>query len=393
MIEAPVGDPIRNLITPRALSDPASAWEPFRSRGGLWWSETLDSWVAASLSDCSTVLSDADRFCSDWRRLGEDTPVSALSVQTLDPPEHTAVRALLVHAFRSLGWDDLRRSTADNAERRLAALADRPSFDFMSEFAGPLALDTITGVLGVGLPDESRFVAISADIVDSMDYALRPETVEPGRAARGELAELAGRWLGERTPGPGERGLVGRLAASRRATDDVSETVLRNSLRVVLHSGYESASRLLGNAVLACLRSPGTLDALADGVTDAALQELVRCAGPVQAEARGCVRDTDVNGHPVRRGEIVTVLVAAANRDERVFDDPDTLRLDRHPNPHLGFGRGPHACLGAPLALLLTRTALGALARRHRPPRLLGEPVFRRNVTLRGLHRLDLGRG
>ncbi|MFD0204150.1 MULTISPECIES: cytochrome P450 [Saccharothrix] len=389
MIRAPVRDPIRDLITPQALRDPASAWEPFRHREGLWWSDTLDSWVAASSADCSAVLADADRFCSDWRRLGEDTPASALSVQTLDPPEHTAVRALLVHAFRALDWDRLRRRTAQDVERRLAALADRSSFDFMDEFVQPLALAAITEVLGVTLPDENRFTAISADIVDSMDYALRPDTVEPGRTARTALAELAGRWLDEDTTKPG----VVRHLAAHRATAEVSETVLRNSLRVILHSGYESASRLLGNALLACLDTPGVWEALAGGVTDRALQELVRHAGPVQAEARGCVRDTDVNGHPVRRGEIVTVLIAAANRDERVLDDPHTLRLDRHPNPHLGFGRGPHACLGAPLALLLTRTALGALTRHHRPPRPLGEPVFRRNATLRGLHRLDLGWG
>ncbi|MEV8438244.1 cytochrome P450 [Actinosynnema sp. NPDC051121] len=389
VIEAPVGDPIENLLSPRALRHPASAWEPFRRREGLWWSEVLGSWVAASLQDCSTVLADADRFCSDWRRLGEDTPDAALSVQTVDPPEHTAVRALLVHAFRTLDWDGVRRRLADNVEHRVAALADRPSFDFMAEFAAPLALDTITDVLGVDPPEGHGFHGISADIVDSMDYALRPETVEPGRVARAALAELAGRWLDRPVPG---RGVAGHLAAHRDA-EPVDELVLRNSLRVVLHSGYESAARLLGNALLACLDFPGSWDALAGGVTDTALHELVRYAGPVQAEARGCLQDTEVNGHPVRRGEVVTVLIAAANRDERVFDDPDSLRLDRKPNPHLGFGRGPHACLGAPLALLLTGTVLDALTRRHRPLRLLAEPQFRRNATLRGLDRLDLGWG
>ncbi|MFI9811893.1 cytochrome P450 [Saccharothrix variisporea] len=99
------------------------------------------------------------------------------------------------------------------------------------------------------------------------------------------------------------------------------------------------------------------------------------CATPAR-------EDTEVNGRPVRRGDAVTVLIAAANRDDRVFDDPDSLRLDRAPNPHLGFGRGPHACLGSPLALLIARTALGALARHHRPPRLLAEPVFRRNAMV-----------
>lgn len=257
---APVRDPIRDLMSPQTLSVAASMWEPFGHREGLWWSDTLDSWVAASLGDCSAVLSDADRFCSDWRRLGEGTPASALTVQIVDPPEHTAVRALLVHVFHSLDWDNVQRSIADNVQRRVTALADRSSFGFTREFAGPLALETITGVLGVTLPEQRRFVATSAGIVDSMDYALRPETVEPGRAARAELAELAGQWLDERVSETSRRGVVGYLAA-HRGTGDVSETVLRNSLRVVLHSGYESASRLLGNALLACLHSPGTLDA------------------------------------------------------------------------------------------------------------------------------------
>ncbi|MEV0679101.1 cytochrome P450 [Actinosynnema sp. NPDC050436] len=388
MIEAPLGDPIHHLLTPEALRHPAAAWEPFRHREGLWWSEVLDSWVATSLADCSAVLADADRFCSDWRKLGNDVPDSRLTVQILDSPEHTAVRAQLVRAFRALDWDGVRDRVAENVERRLAAVADRAAFDFMAEFAVPLALDTIVDVLGVHPPEDHRFPVVSAQIVDSMDYALRPETVGPGRAARAALAELTGQWLDGRTSG----GLVGHLAA-HHDSGRVTTAVLRNSLRVVLHSGYESASRLLGNALLACLDSPGSLDALSGGVDDTALQELVRYAGPVQAEARGCVADTEVNGHPVRRGQVVTVLLAAANRDDRVFDDPHSLRLDRTPNPHIGFGRGPHACLGAPLALLLTRTALGALAGLPRPLRLLDQPRFRRNATLRGLERLDLGWG
>ncbi|RKT55029.1 cytochrome P450 [Saccharothrix australiensis] len=387
MIESPVRDPVENLLSAQALRHPAAAWGPFRHREGLWWSDVLGSWVAASSQDCSAVLSDADRFCSDWRRLGEDTPQAALSVQTLDPPEHTAVRTLLVRAFRAMDRDGVRGRLAEDVERRIGVLAGRASFDFMGEFAVPLALRTITDALGVVPPDDHRFPEISADIVDSMDYALRPETVEPGRAARAALAELAGRWLDEPVPG---RGVAGYLAV-HHDTAQVDATVLRNSLRVVLHAGYESASRLLGNALLACLDTPGSFEALADGASDTALHELVRCAGPVQAEARGCVADTEVNGHPVRRGEVVTILIAAANRDPRVFDDPDALRLDRRPRPHLGFGRGPHACLGAPLALLTLRTVLDALARQRRPPRLLTEPLFRRNATLRGLARLELG--
>nr|WP_237534431.1 cytochrome P450 [Streptomyces sp. SID3343] len=181
--------------------------------------------------------------------------------------------------------------------------------------------------------------------------------------------------------------MVDYLAAHH---DGVSRTVLRNSLRVILHSGYESSSRLLGNALVACLDAPGALARLRGGVTDAALRELVRFAGPVQAEARGCVEDTEVGGQPIRRGEVVTVLVGVANRDPRVFAYPDTLDLDRQHNPHIGFGRGPHACLGSLPALLLTRTVFTALVREHPGMEPVGEPIFRRNATLRGVEHLEL---
>lgn len=388
VIGTPVAnDPLPDLLTPRGLRDPESVWSAVRRRDRVWRSEVLDSWVVADHATCAAVLLDAGRFCSDWRRIGDDVPPSALSVQTLDPPAHTAARKLLVAAFRARDWQGFARRVDDRVRARLDAVARRPSFDFMADFAAPLALEAVTDLLGADPPDTASFAGPSSAIVDSMDYALRPETATPGRRARAELAELTGGWLAH----PTRDGMIAFLAAHR--DDRVDEGVLRNSLRVVLHSGYESASRLLGNALLACLDEPGTLERFADGVPDAALQELVRLAGPVQAEARGCVADTELAGRPIRAGETVTVLLGAANRDPDVFREPGALRFDRVPNPHLGFGRGPHACPGSTLALVLARAVLTAAARDHRGLRLVAEPVFRRNATLRGLERLVVATG
>ncbi|MFB9433343.1 hypothetical protein [Streptoalloteichus tenebrarius] len=155
-------------------------------------------------------------------------------------------------------------------------------------------------------------------------------------APRARLAGLTGRWLAEPTRG----GITGYLTG-HHAARAVGESVLHNSLRVILHAGYESASRLLGSALLACLDTPGSLDTLAD-------------------------------------------------RDPDVFPEPNVLRLDRRPNPHVAFGRGPHTCPGSWLAALLVRTVLTALARDYPRVRQVSELVVRPNVTLRGLQRLDL---
>jgi cytochrome P450 len=86
----------------------------------------------------------------------------------------------------------------------------------------------------------------------------------------------------------------------------------------------------------------------------------------------------------------VTLLLGAANRDPERFADPDALRLDRHPNPHLGFGRGPKSCLGQPFTAILMRVALGVLADRCPSARGLGPPAYHVNLTLRSLERFDV---
>ncbi|XIE81059.1 cytochrome P450 [Streptomyces sp. SBR177] len=166
--------------------------------------------------------------------------------------------------------------------------------------------------------------------------------------------------------------------------------MLRNSLRAVLHAGYESASRLLGNAAAALLTTPGALAAFRAAGPGTAVDELVRFDAPVQADARVCVADTEIGGVTLKAGDPVTLLLGAANHDPRRFADPTELRLDRAPNPHLGFGRGAHACLGASMAIRLAGSVLGTLATDHPGARAVAEPRHRRNLTLRGLDRFEV---
>ncbi|GEB55481.1 cytochrome P450 [Streptomyces gardneri] len=377
-------DPILDLIRPSNLRNPYPAYARMRESAPVYWHELLGSWVLTRHADCLAVLTDSHRFASDWRRAGEDIPAPLLSVQTLDPPEHTAIRHLLLDGFRAQDRRALHDGLDLQIDDLLAELAERPSFDFVGELAEPVALRFVTAFLGVPAPELDWFVPMSRTVVDGMDAGLWPEKHEPAVAARARLAEYAGGWLAD----PPKEGLIAYVA-EHAADSGVEETILRNSLRAVLHAGYESASRLLGNAAAALLTTPGAMAAF-PATPASAVDELIRYDAPVQADARVCVTDTELGGVTMRAGDPVTLFLGAANHDPLRFDHPTELRLDRAPNPHLGFGRGAHACLGASMAIRLAGSVLGALARDYPDARGVAEPEHRRNLTLRGLDRFEV---
>ena len=184
---------------------------------------------------------------------------------------------------------------------------------------------------------------------------------------------------------PSDDGLASYLVQHVDA-GDLSRDVVLNTIRVILQARFQTASRLLASGMLAQLRIPAALRQPVD--TDIAVNELVRFAGPVHAESRACVTDTLLGGRTICRGEIVTCLLGAANRDPAVFASPNSMSLGRTPNRHLAFGRGPHACLGAPFAVQIARAAFAAITQRYLEAELISEPRPRPNVTERGLYEL-----
>jgi len=378
-----VADPILALAEVPALGDPYSIYARLRESHPVYWSDVLGSWVLTRYDDCVSVLRDPRSLASDWRRIGEEVPEPMLSIQTLDPPVHTRLRHFLVNGIRTLNHRALERRIADQVRAWAERLRGRPDFNYVAELAAPVALDTITTFLGVPPLDLAWFLPVSQAIVDGMDAGIWPEKGPPAIAARAELAELTAGWLTNAAKGAAD-GLVGYVAANA-ADSGIPRPVLLNTLRAVLHAGFESAGRLLGNGMVALLRDPGALTRLAHGDLSLAVEELIRFDAPVQADARACVLETRIGEQVMAPGDPVTMLLGAANRDPSRFHDPDTLDLARHPNPHLGFGRGAHSCLGQSLATLEARVVFGTLAAEYPQLRAVGDPVHRRNLTLRGV--------
>jgi len=158
-------------------------------------------------------------------------------------------------------------------------------------------------------------------------------------------------------------------------------------------AGHETTSGLIGNGTLALLRNPAELRRLYDdpALIRTAIEELLRFDSPVQLTGRLMLEDVEIDGHTLRRGEDVVALVGAANRDPEQFPDPDRLDLGRQENRHMAFGGGIHFCLGAHLARLEGRIAIGELARRFPRMEVAADRIeWRDTITLRGLKSLPV---
>lgn len=379
-------DPIISLASPELLADPYPWYEILRRERPTFFYDRLNSWIFSRYDDCVSVLKDSANFAADWRRVGETMPPRAINMLTLDPPEHTVVRRFFMEALREQDHPALEQMIAQHTTELLAGLARRPSFEFLTEFAEPLALSTTSAYLGVPMPDPAWAGRAARDIVAGMDAGLWPERARPVMAAQEELAVLVEGWLADPPPS----GVVGDIAR-RAAGSGVDPDIVANTVRGLLFSGYSSGSKLLGLVAIALLHQrAGELERFGEADTARAVDELVRYASPIQAVARACVRDTEVGGTTVRAGQAVTLFLGAANRDPARFPDPDTVRLDRHPNPHLGFGRGPKSCLGSPFTAIFTRVVLRVLAERYPDIRALGAPTYFPNLTARSIERFDV---
>ena len=312
-----------------------------------------------------------------------------------EPPQHTRLRALVSQAFTPRRVEALRARVETIVAGQLAALAERPSFDLIEDYAAPLPVTVIAELLGV--PDEQRHQLRpwSAAIVKLYELGYTPEQQRAGNEAVVAFSALLRDLLAERRRAPKDD-LISALAQAEEAGDRLSEAELIGSCILLLNAGHEASVNGLGLGVRQLLLQDrwAEVGALAQGALRPAVEELLRFDTPLPMFERWVLEDVEVAGHPLRQGQEVALLYASGNRDPEKFEAPDELRLDRSPNAHLTFGLGIHYCLGAPLARLELEVALGALARQLPGLRLAGEdPDFGAGFVIRGLRSLEVAPG
>jgi cytochrome P450 len=382
---------------PDTRLDPYPLYRQLRTSEPVQWNEFVQIWTLTRYADVTAVLRDnrlsADRTRSDrfQRPPGREIYQSML---TLDPPDHTRLRTLVNKAFTPASVERLRPRVQVLVDEILSAAAERGRMEVISELAYPLPVTVIAEMLGIPPEDHQVFKDWSATLAANLDPIRSGELREAAFEARDALAEYLSEVVERRRRRPGDD-LISGLLAAEELGDVLTHRELLTMCNLLLIAGHETTVNLIGNGLRALLANPDQFQRLQQdsGLIETAVEELLRFDGPVQLTGRVVVEATSVAGVQMKAGQFVMLLLGAANRDPEQFPDPDRLDLGRRPNQHLGFGRGIHFCLGAPLARLEGQVVLGAMVSRFPGLRLDGDPVQRDTVTLRGLEALPVAFG
>ncbi|CAL9427401.1 Erythromycin C-12 hydroxylase [Actinosynnema sp. ALI-1.44] len=319
-------------------------------------------WHVFRHADVSRVVDDPVSFSSDQSRV---MPAAARwtrgNLNSVDPPAHGALRRLVSRAFTPQTVAGLR----PRVERVCAALLDAAGdeFDFVADFAGPLPVTVIADLLGVPADDLGLFRAWADRLLTTrLDYRDAAASAAAHERATGELHAYLLEHCRDRRTRPRDDLITALVAAEAdgRRLDDV-EVV--NFAALLLVAGHVSSTALLGNTVLCLEDDPAAWRRLCDdrSVLPTLVEEVLRYRPPFAMLGRFTTVDVRLGDRVVPAGAVVTPWLLSANHDERRFDRPERFDPRRNPNPHLAFGRGPHFCLGAPLARLEAHVALTAL--------------------------------
>jgi cytochrome P450 len=368
----------------------------YRSSEGIWYLTRYTN-VDAAVRD--PRLSKDHARMRDWhvRRtgrhdLGRLRDRFGRSMLHADPPQHSRLRKLANKAFTARRTEGLRPRIEAIVDDLLdVAVAAGPAMDLITALAYPLPITVICELFGVPPSDHDLVRAWCRQLVNQTEAVLIP-TFERIEQAADEFEEYLRHLIEKRRAEPAND-ILSALIAAVHSGDQLTENELISTCYLLLVAGHETTVNLIGNGTLALLRHPHQLRRLQQDPTliRSAIEELLRYDNPVQRVTRIVVGQIKVGSYTIGDGELVSPVLAAANRDPDRFPNPDLLDLGRANNRHLSFGNGPHFCLGAPLARLEGEIAIGTLTRRLPALRLATKTItWRPKPALRGLEALPV---
>jgi cytochrome P450 len=336
--------------------------------------ETL-IWFVTRCDDVVALLTDNERFVLDPRlaltpaeleahvaEIAADERVSE-NLLAKDGEDHRRLRRLVTKAFTPRMVEQLRSRIQQIADGLIDRVEGQGSMELVDDFAFPLPITVIAELLGIPVEDRERFREWSSNAVTP---ALTPEQREIAAHRGDEFIAYLDDLFAARRAAPTDD-LVSALVRAEDEGDHLSENELYGMVVLLIVAGHETTVSFITNAVHALLSHPAELAALRTdpSLMSTAVEELLRFDSPVERTiTRWAATDAELGGETIARGDLVIAVVGSANRDHAQFPDAARLDLSRSENKHVGFGRGPHYCLGAPLARVETEIALGTLLRR-----------------------------
>lgn len=390
-----------DMLDPQLIADPYGGYGALREQAPIVRGKGFDGapvWFVTRQEDVRAVLTDPrlatsptavpgdaeDRRAKLMEQIGVPAELVGYLTQTIldaDGVDHTRLRKLVSRTFTVRRVNELRPRVEAIVRDLLDGLTD-PA-ELLEEYSYPLPITVICELVGVPEPDRPAWRRWGKALV-----TMNPATV--GQAMPEMIAychDLAAR----RRAAP-ENDLLSGLVAAGDDDEVLTETEIVTMLLTLVFAGHETTAHLISNGIVALLTHPDQLALLrADpGLWPAAVGELMRFCSPVQiARMRFATTDVELGGVVLAAGDVVQPVLVSANRDPRVYPDPDRLDVTRRPagrgDGHVGFGHGAHYCLGAALARQEGEVALRALFDRYPDLRLAAEPEW---VQLPGARRL-----
>ena len=272
-------------------------------------------------------------------------------IMFMDPPEHTRWRKLVNNEFTPRGAERWAPFINDLAEDILDEVSEAGECELMTQVAGLLPSYVVAELLGVPRADGVHLY----ELTEIMHSALDAVTGAQRQAAQVEMMPFCSALHAAKLADPDDT-LASRLAHAELDGKPIDVVDFNMFILLLINGGGDTVRNCVGGAVLALLANPGALAHLRsnpDALKATATEEFLRYQSPAVYQRRTVTQDTRLGGVDIAAGDKVLLYYGAANRDPALFDDPDTLKLDRDPNPQMAFGgHGPHYCLGAHFARL-----------------------------------------
>jgi cytochrome P450 len=396
---------------PEVIADPFPTLAKMRETAPAHRNRSLKGWCLTRYDDVCRGLVDK-RFSAariqpflenqsgvKEEYLRELGAVFLLWLPFLDPPAHTRLRKLLRTGFSGRAIAGLAPKIAAIVDDLVAQFGGSEEIDIIEDFASPLPGTVIADVLGVPRTDVGKLKLWSDDIAAFiLDSRLIANKYAVAASATAEMRIYFSELIERRRSAPGDA-VIDELIAAHDGDDQLSMEELLSSCVLLLFAGHETTTQLFGNGTLALLRAPEQLADLSShledvGVVANAVEEMLRWDGPSVVTVRVLTEPVELHDQTMAPGARVHLFIGAANRDPRLFEQPDDFDIRRaNARKHINFGYGTHLCLGARLARMEATIAFPILLRALGNAELASNPLeWSDSLVVRGLKSLSVRR-
>ncbi|UYO37165.1 cytochrome P450 [Bacillus zhangzhouensis] len=354
----------------------------------------VPAWLVTRYKDAAEILNDS-RFVTNFKNnekqnLPLHREIVSQNLLSVEPSDHRRLRRLVQKAFTPRMVENLRGRIEDITNELLDKVQYKKEMKLIEDFAFPLPIHVICEMLGVPTEDQDMFKRWSNIIMDS---AMHPtEQADEGLKSFIDYLQV----LIRKKRSALQEDLISDLIRVEENGEVITEHEMYALVFVLILAGHETTVNLIGNGVVTLLEHPDQKEKLLNqpDLIHSALEEMLRYNGPVEvSNVRWATEDIEFSGKKFRKGDMIIISLASANRDEEIFENADTFDITRKINNHVAFGKGVHYCLGAPLARLEGEIAITTLFQRMPNLRLktdLDLLKWRKSMIIRGLSEIPL---